>query len=76
MNKKKKIITCGVAFNLDDPDQLQLYEHAKKRTNFSAYVKRLITMDVLGIQAKQVNNSVSNDVGYTEIDFDQIDKMI
>jgi len=59
MAKNKNMVTCGVAFNLDDPDQLALYEHAKKRTNFSAYVKRLITMDILGIQAKQTNVSLS-----------------
>lgn len=37
--------TKGVAFNLDDPDQKELYEYAMTRTNFSAYVKRLIQSD-------------------------------
>lgn len=37
--------TKGVAFNLDDPDQNELYEWAMSRTNFSAYVKRLIQSD-------------------------------
>lgn len=37
-----------VAFNLADPDQLSLYRHAKKRTNFSAYIKRLIQRDMEG----------------------------
>lgn len=37
--------TKGVAFNLDDPDQKDLYEWAMARTNFSAYVKRLIQAD-------------------------------
>jgi hypothetical protein len=43
-----------VAFNLADPDQLAMYEHAKKRTNFSAYIKRLIQRDMEGHGANQV----------------------
>lgn len=69
---KKKIVTCGVAFNLDDPDQLKLYEHAKKRTNFSAYIKRLITMDVLGIQAKQTTSTQQEEQKLDEVDFDNM----
>lgn len=45
----KNIKTKGVAFNLDDPDQKELLEYAMKRTNFSAYVKRLIQKDMDGI---------------------------
>lgn len=37
--------TKGVAFNMADPDQKDLYEWAMTRTNFSAYVKRLIQAD-------------------------------
>lgn len=37
--------TKGVAFNLDDPDQKELFDWAMSRTNFSAYVKRLIQTD-------------------------------
>lgn len=37
--------TKGVAFNLADPDQKELYEWAMDRTNFSAYIKRLIQAD-------------------------------
>jgi hypothetical protein len=37
--------TKGVAFNLDDPDQKELFDWAMSRTNFSAYVKRLIQAD-------------------------------
>lgn len=36
----------AVSFNLLDPDQLKLYEHAMKRKNFSAYIKRLIQRDI------------------------------
>ncbi|AYP68779.1 hypothetical protein BpsM61_00005 [Bacillus phage vB_BpsM-61] len=39
------IKTKGVAFNLDDPDQRDLFNYAMTRTNFSAYVKRLIQAD-------------------------------
>lgn len=42
MNIKRK----PVAFNVDDPDQLALFEHASQRTNFSAYIKRLIQRDM------------------------------
>lgn len=36
----------GVAFNLDDPDQKELYKWAVEHTtNFSSYVKRLIQAD-------------------------------
>ena len=37
--------TKGVAFNLEDPDQKELFDWAMSRTNFSAYVKRLIQTD-------------------------------
>ncbi|MED4978755.1 hypothetical protein P9726_03350 [Geobacillus stearothermophilus] len=40
------IVRKPVAFNLDDPDQKELYDHAMKRTNFSAYIKRLIQRDM------------------------------
>ncbi|WPZ17769.1 hypothetical protein UM396_14385 [Geobacillus subterraneus] len=42
------IVRKPVAFNLDDPDQKELYDHAMKRTNFSAYIKRLIQRDMEG----------------------------
>lgn len=50
----------GIAFNLDDPDQLKLYEHMIKRTNISAYLKRLIQRDMegnvrLGIENKEID---------------------
>lgn len=40
----------SVAFNVNDPDQLQFLEHAEKRTNFSAYIKRLIQRDIEGVR--------------------------
>jgi len=42
------IKTKGVSFNLEDPDQLELYQFAAKRKNFSAYIKRLIQKDITG----------------------------
>jgi hypothetical protein len=41
----------NVAFNLLDPDEKALYNHAMKRTNFSGYVKRLIQRDMEGGQS-------------------------
>lgn len=38
----------GIAFNLDDPFQLQQYEHICKIPNVSAYLKRLVAMDMMG----------------------------
>lgn len=46
--KKYDIKTKGVTFNLLDPDQVKLFEHASKRQNFSGYVKRLIQRDLEG----------------------------
>jgi hypothetical protein len=48
MSKKEQqnIKTKGVSFNLDDPLQKQLYDHAMKHTNFSSYVKALIQRDM------------------------------
>lgn len=37
-----------VSFNVADPDQLAMFEHACQRTNFSAYIKRLIQRDLEG----------------------------
>ena len=45
MAKEIKIIQ--VAFNVLDPDQLQLYNHVKKRPNKSGYIKRLIHLDLV-----------------------------
>ena len=49
--------TRGVAFNLEDPDQKQQYDHTLQFKNFSAYVKRLIQrdMDSRGIKPTNMN---------------------
>ena len=41
-----KIVTKGVSFNVLDPDQKELLNHASKRRNFSSYIKRLIQRDI------------------------------
>lgn len=35
-----------VVFNMQDPFQVKLLEHAEKQTNYSAYIKRLIQRDM------------------------------
>ncbi len=49
----------SVMFNIADPDQLKLYEHAAKRTNFSAYIKRLIQRDLEHVISPQKEESPS-----------------
>lgn len=65
----RNIKTKGVAFNLDDPDQKELYEFAMERTNFSSYVKRLIQRDREGghivnglIVEEQAEELITDDV--------------
>ena len=40
------MIIKSVSFNVQDPDQKAMLEHAGKRPNFSGYVKRLIQRDM------------------------------
>lgn len=44
--KQKDFENLAVSFNLLDPDQIKLFEHATRRTNVSAYLKRLIQRDL------------------------------
>ncbi|MED5050679.1 hypothetical protein P9850_02185 [Anoxybacillus rupiensis] len=44
----KVIKTKGVSFNVVDPFQKRLFDHAARHTNFSAYVKSLIQRDMEG----------------------------
>jgi hypothetical protein len=68
-----QIIRKPVAFNLSDPDQLALYNHAMKRTNFSGYIKRLIQRDMEGWNV-QPNISVS--VAKEELDISLVSEFI
>lgn len=56
----KKYHTKGVTFNLSDPDQNELFEHANKRANFSGYVKRLIQRDKDSQSKSEVHENVEN----------------
>ncbi|EZP77648.1 hypothetical protein H839_08444 [Parageobacillus genomosp. 1] len=67
------IVRKPVAFNLDDPDQKSLYDHAMKRTNFSAYIKRLIQRDMEGWN---VQPSVSAPVTREELDASLVSEFI
>lgn len=37
--------TRGVTFNIEDPEQLQLYKYSQTLGNFSGYIKELIRKD-------------------------------
>jgi hypothetical protein len=46
LSNKSDFVNKAVSFNITDPDQQKLLEHALKRKNFSAYMKRLIQRDI------------------------------
>ena len=53
-----KMVRKSVAFNPSDPDQAAMLKHAGARSNFSAYVKRLIYRDMAGaVREEPKNNS-------------------
>ena len=49
MTSKYQMVNKAVSFNVLDPDQKDLFEHAMKRKNFSSYIKRLIQRDMEGV---------------------------
>lgn len=51
----------SVAFNERDPDQAAMLKHAAKRSNFSAYVKRLIYRDMAGAQVQTPEQPADKD---------------
>jgi hypothetical protein len=57
--------TKGVTFNLADPDQLQLFNFAMQRANFSGYIKRLIQRDQ---ESKEKPAAVKTTAGGIKID--------
>lgn len=59
---KYKYVNKPVCFNLDDPDQNRLFEHATKRHNFSAYIKRLIQRDMEIEVKSQTDEEPSDDL--------------
>lgn len=56
----------SIAFNELDPDQAKLLEHAEKRSNFSAYVKRLIQRDMEGGNSAGVMMMLENNIPATK----------
>lgn len=48
MNRKVK----SVSFNLEDPFELEMYEHVLNLPNFSSFVKRLIQNSISGSEQK------------------------
>lgn len=51
----------GVAFNVEDPDQLKMLQHANLRQNFSSYIKRLIQRDMeSGIKIEETTENDAN----------------
>ncbi|WP_171684035.1 hypothetical protein [Paenibacillus planticolens] len=54
-----------VVFNIDDPDQKLLLQHAAQRTNFSAYIKRLIQRDMEGGSLTPVANVHPEEIDFT-----------
>lgn len=54
-------IVKSVSFNLDDPMELEMYEHTLKFKGFSTYIKRLIQNSLNGKSEKlQPKMSMSN----------------
>lgn len=45
-DKSYEIKSKAVTFNMLDPDQKEMFDHAMQRKNFSGYVKRLIQRDL------------------------------
>lgn len=64
----EQLIRKAVVFNPLDPDQKKLLEHAASRSNFSAYMKRLIQRDLEG--GMNVIASVAQE-NRNDLDFDE-----
>jgi hypothetical protein len=58
---KAKIKVKGVAFNVSDIDESKLLTHAEKRSNFSAYIKRLIQRDLDGAFVKYISKPIQEE---------------
>lgn len=57
MAAKTDIAIIQVCFNLLDPFQRQLYNHASGHTNRSGYVKRLVQRDMEGVAPRAVQDA-------------------
>lgn len=58
---KVDLKTKGVAFNIADQQQKELYDYALSKSNFSGYVKGLIIRDMLGIPMVESKQESSTD---------------
>lgn len=77
MKTNHSIINKGVSFNLYDPDQKKMYDHAMKRSNFSAYVKRLIQRDIEGVrQVSTVHETIAEPKGEVSFNTDLMGGLI
>jgi hypothetical protein len=60
---KVELRTKGVAFNVADQHQKELFEYALSKSNFSGYIKGLIVRDMLGIPLTETRRESSvNDI--------------
>ena len=60
---KVELKTKGVAFNVADHHQKQLYDYALSKSNFSGYIKGLIVRGMLGIPLAESKREESvNDI--------------
>lgn len=55
MGKDVKLKTKGIAFNILDRDQKELFDFANEKSNFSAYVKGLMLRDMFGQPVTQMH---------------------
>lgn len=60
----------AVAFNLLDPDEKKLFDHAMQRVNFSKYMKRLIQRDMDNAFVPTYLNKMLPEVPEQELELD------
>jgi hypothetical protein len=70
----------SVSFNLNDPFEIELYEHTMKYPNFSSLIKRLIQNSLNGKtdnpQSKQVQEIKNNPIEQVSIQRDFLQQLI
>lgn len=57
-SERCSIVNRTVSFNVEDPVQLRMLEHADKWVNFSGAIKRLLTADMGTESVGKVHRSV------------------
>jgi hypothetical protein len=67
----------SVSFNLNDPFEIELYEHTMKYPNFSSFVKRLIQSSLNGkTELKQVQKAEIAPIEQVSIQRDLLQQLI